>query len=160
MRVLRRIEGVSRADRVRNEDLRLRLGQVGILELTRSSRSGWTNWRECRMTESQGNFLKEWLKGRDLEVGHREDGLTILSKNLPLGYIINYFCCFHSYMNDLQHWRFVFILVDWLIDWCKCRHYYKGIQKIGQFINYHILHNNLPRFKACMRYNHVQMAGC
>ena len=35
MRVLRRIEGVSRAHRERNEDLRLRLGQVGIIELAR-----------------------------------------------------------------------------------------------------------------------------
>ena len=43
MRVLRRIEGVSRADRVRNEDLRLRLGQVGILELTRRRQEKWLN---------------------------------------------------------------------------------------------------------------------
>ena len=50
----------------------------------------------------------------DLMVGRGEDGLTISNKNLPLGYIINYdhFCCFHSYMDDLQHWRFVSILVD------------------------------------------------
>ena len=43
MGVLRRIEGVSRADRVRNEDLRLRLGQVGILELTRRRQEKWLN---------------------------------------------------------------------------------------------------------------------
>ena len=43
MRVLRRIEGVSRADRVRNEDLRLRLWQVGILELTRRRQEKWLN---------------------------------------------------------------------------------------------------------------------
>ena len=66
------------------------------------------------MTESQGKFLKERLKGRDLEEGRGEDGLTILNKNQPLGCISNYdhFCCFHSYMDDLQHWRFVSILVD------------------------------------------------
>ena len=66
------------------------------------------------MTESQGEFLNERLKGRDLEEGRREDGMTILNENLPLGYIINYyhFCCFHSFMDDLQHWRFVSILVD------------------------------------------------
>ena len=33
MRVLRRIEGVSRVDRVRNVDIRLRLGQEGILDV-------------------------------------------------------------------------------------------------------------------------------
>ena len=43
MRVLRRIEGVSRADGVRNEDLRLRLGQVGILELARRRQEKWLN---------------------------------------------------------------------------------------------------------------------
>ena len=43
MRVLRSIEGVSRADRVKNEDLRLRLGQVGILELARRRQEKWLN---------------------------------------------------------------------------------------------------------------------
>ena len=35
MRVLRRIEGVSKVDSVRNEDIRLRLGQEGILDVVR-----------------------------------------------------------------------------------------------------------------------------
>ena len=35
MRVLRRIEGVSRVDSVRNEDIRLRLGQEGILDVVK-----------------------------------------------------------------------------------------------------------------------------
>ena len=43
MRVLRSIEGMSRADRVRNEDLRLRLGQAGILELARRRQEKWFN---------------------------------------------------------------------------------------------------------------------
>ena len=43
MRVLRRIESVSRAERVRNEDLRLRLWQVGIVELTRRRQEKWLN---------------------------------------------------------------------------------------------------------------------
>ena len=77
MRVLSRIEGVSRADRVRNEDLQLRLGQVGIIELTRRRQKKWLKkWRECRMIESQGIFSKERLKGRDLEEDRREDELT------------------------------------------------------------------------------------
>ena len=40
MRVLRRIEGVSRVDRVRKEDIRLRLGQEGI-----SSKEEWDKWK-------------------------------------------------------------------------------------------------------------------
>ena len=35
MRVLWRIEGVSRVDRVRNVDIRLRLGQEGVLDVVR-----------------------------------------------------------------------------------------------------------------------------
>ena len=35
MSVLRRMQGVSRMDRVRNEDSRQRLGQEGILDLIR-----------------------------------------------------------------------------------------------------------------------------
>ena len=35
MRVLRRIEGVSRVDRVTDVDIRLRLGQGGILDVVR-----------------------------------------------------------------------------------------------------------------------------
>ena len=50
------------------------------------------------MTESQGKFLKERLKERDLEEGRREDGLTILNKNLPSGYIINSAVFTHTWM--------------------------------------------------------------
>ena len=35
MRALRRIEGMSKLDRVRNEDIRLRVGQEGILDVVR-----------------------------------------------------------------------------------------------------------------------------
>ena len=35
MRVFGRIEGVSRVDSVRNEDIRLRLGHEGILDVVR-----------------------------------------------------------------------------------------------------------------------------
>ena len=94
MRVLSRIEGVSRADRVRNKDLRLRLGQVGIPELARRRQEKWLDKLErMQNIESQGTFLKERLKRRDLEEGRGEDGLTILNKNLPLGYM-------HSYIHS------------------------------------------------------------
>ena len=40
MRVLRRIEGVSRVDKVRNADIRLRLGQEGILDVRSKEKTG------------------------------------------------------------------------------------------------------------------------
>ena len=60
MRVLRRIEGVSRVDRVRNEDVRLRLGQVGILELARRRQEKWLNSLE-RMQDDR--ITKKVFKG-------------------------------------------------------------------------------------------------
>ena len=41
MRVLRRIEGVSRVDSVRNKDIRLRLGQEGILDVVKRRQEKW-----------------------------------------------------------------------------------------------------------------------
>ena len=46
MRVLWRIEGVSRVDRVRNVDMRLRLGQEGILDVVRRRQEKWKNGLE------------------------------------------------------------------------------------------------------------------
>ena len=42
-RVLRRIEGVRRVDRVRNVDIRLRLGQEGVLDVVRRRQEKWKN---------------------------------------------------------------------------------------------------------------------
>ena len=69
------------------------------------------------MTESQGRFLKDILKGRDLEEGRGEDGLTIINKNLSLGYIINYdhFCYFHSiWMTSSIGDLYPFCLIDYM----------------------------------------------
>ena len=41
MRVLRRIEGVSRLDRVRNVDLRDRLKQEGVLDTVKKRQQNW-----------------------------------------------------------------------------------------------------------------------
>ena len=41
MRVLRRIEGVSRLDRVRNVDLRGRLKQEGVLDTVKKRQQNW-----------------------------------------------------------------------------------------------------------------------
>ena len=43
MRVLRRIEGVSRIGRVRNEDIRLKLGHEGIPDVVRRRQEKWKN---------------------------------------------------------------------------------------------------------------------
>ena len=42
MRVVRRIEGIIRVHRVRNVDIRLRLGQEGILDVVRRKEK-WKN---------------------------------------------------------------------------------------------------------------------
>ena len=41
MRVFRRIEGVSRLDRVRNADLRCRLKQEGVLDTVKKRQQNW-----------------------------------------------------------------------------------------------------------------------
>ena len=47
MSVLRRIQGVSRLDRWRNEDIRQQLGQEGVLDLIRTRQEKW----KCRLEE-------------------------------------------------------------------------------------------------------------
>ena len=92
MRVLRRIEGVSRVDRVRNEDLRLRLGQVGILELVRRKQKRLNRSERMQDDRITLKVFKGEIEKRGLEEGHGEDGLTILNKNLPL-------CCVHMIIS-------------------------------------------------------------
>ena len=41
MRALRRIEGVSRMDRVRNVDIRGRLKQEGVLDMVKKRQQNW-----------------------------------------------------------------------------------------------------------------------
>ena len=43
VRVLRRIEGVSRRDRVKNENIKLRLGQEHALDVVRRRLEKWKN---------------------------------------------------------------------------------------------------------------------
>ena len=101
MRVLRRIEGVSRADRVRNENVRSRLEQVGILKLARRRQEKWLDRLERMQDNRIRKFLMESLKGRDLEEGHREDGLTILKNNLSLKLdTYDHYCCLCSWMTS------------------------------------------------------------
>ena len=51
MRVLRRIEGVNRMDRVRNEDIRQRLGQEDIVQVIRRRQENW----KCKIDNMNSN---------------------------------------------------------------------------------------------------------
>ena len=51
MRVLRRIEGVNRMDRVRNEDIRQRLGQEDIVQVIRRRQENW----KCKLDNMNSN---------------------------------------------------------------------------------------------------------
>ena len=48
MRVLRRIEGVGSVDSVRNEDIRLRLGQESILDAVHDDKTGEVKVKTAR----------------------------------------------------------------------------------------------------------------
>ena len=63
MRVLRRIEGVNKVDRVRNEVIRERLGQEGILDLVKRRQDKWL----MRLQEMKNDRTRR-------EEEHREDG--------------------------------------------------------------------------------------
>ena len=63
MRVLRRIEGVNKVDRVRNEVIRERLGQEGILDLVKRRQEKWL----MRLQEIKNNRTRR-------EEDHRKDG--------------------------------------------------------------------------------------
>ena len=54
MKVLRRIEGVHKVDRVRNEVIRERLGQEGILDLVKRRQEKWL----MRLQEIKNDILK------------------------------------------------------------------------------------------------------
>ena len=62
MRVLRRIEGVNKVDRVRNEVIRERLGQEGILDLVKRRQEKWL----MRLQEMKNDRTRR-------EEDHRED---------------------------------------------------------------------------------------
>ena len=65
MRVLRRIKGVSRVDRVRNVDLRLRLGQEGILDVVRRRQEKWNNrLEEMNDDRTTNKVFKGELEGK------------------------------------------------------------------------------------------------
>ena len=60
MRVLRRIEGVLRLDRIRNVDLRDRLKQEGVLDYVRRRQK---NWKQRLKEMSSSRVTKKVLDG-------------------------------------------------------------------------------------------------
>ena len=69
MSVPRRIQGVSRMDRVRNEDSRQRLGQEGILDVIRRRQENW----KCRANEMNSSRNTKKVNARVME-GRRPRG--------------------------------------------------------------------------------------
>ena len=69
MRVLRRIEGVNKVDRVRNEVTRETLGQEGILDLVERRREKWLT----RLQEMNNDRTTKAVFTGDLE-GKRPKG--------------------------------------------------------------------------------------
>ena len=63
MRVLRRIEGVLRLDRIRNVDLRDRLKQEGVLDYVRRRQQ---NWKQRLKEMSSSRVTKKVLDGEIL----------------------------------------------------------------------------------------------
>ena len=55
MRVMRRIEGVTRLDRIRNVDLRDRLKQEGVLDLVKRRQQRWKQ----RLEEMDDSRIKK-----------------------------------------------------------------------------------------------------
>ena len=60
MRVLQRIEGVNKVDRVRNEVIRERLGQEGISDLVKRRQEKWlTRLQEMNNDRTTKEVLQE-----------------------------------------------------------------------------------------------------
>ena len=69
MRVLQRMVGVCRVDRVRNVDIRLRLGQEGILDVAKRIQDKWKK----RLEEMNDDRTKKKVFKGELE-GKRPRG--------------------------------------------------------------------------------------
>ena len=64
MRVLRRIEGVSRVDSVRNEDVRIRLGQECILDVVRRRQNGKKRLEGMSYDRTTKKVIKGEVEGK------------------------------------------------------------------------------------------------
>ena len=65
--VLRRIEGVSRLDRVRNVDIREKLRQVSVLDTVKTRQEKWkARMEEMSRKSSTRKFLKARWRGKGL----------------------------------------------------------------------------------------------
>ena len=80
MRVLRRIKGVSRLDRVRNVDLRVRLKQEGVLDTVKKRQQ---NWKQ-RVEEMSTNrvTMERFQEGTLEEDPGRNGAVTLINSRL------------------------------------------------------------------------------
>ena len=69
MNVLRRIQGVSRVERTRSEDIRQRLGQESVLDVIRRRQENW----KCRMNEMNSDRVTKKVYVIEME-GRRPRG--------------------------------------------------------------------------------------
>ena len=69
MNVLRRIQGVSRVERTRSEDIRQRLGQESVLDVIRRRQENW----KCRMNEMNNDRVTKKVYVIEME-GRRPRG--------------------------------------------------------------------------------------
>ena len=70
------------------------MGQEGILDVVRRRQEEWKDrLEEMNDDRTTKKIFKRKLGGRDLEVDHGEDGLTILNRKTAQ-YLLTYdFCC-------------------------------------------------------------------
>ena len=94
MNVLRRIEGVSRLDRVRNVDVREKHRQEGVLDIVKSRQEKW----KIRMEEMSLERTTKKIFVGEME-GKRPGGRPYLSlfKRFPFYYIL--------YLGMTSSWR-------------------------------------------------------
>ena len=84
MRALRRIEGVSRMDRVRNVDIRGRLKQEGVLDMVKKRQQ---NWKQ-KVEEMSNNrviirsIMERFQEGAREEDPGRDGAVTLIDSML------------------------------------------------------------------------------
>ena len=123
---LRRLEGVTRLDRVRNEDVRGSLGQEAVVNMVKVKQRR----QKVRMEEMNGDRLVKRLKKKwqeaDPEEDHESSGMTTLSSNTLdfwLYYSTRHYCsryCWtllHMHVHQATSCRGDVAIVGWWWWW-------------------------------------------
>ena len=75
MRYLRKVESVTRMDRIPNEDIRRRLGVEAVLDVAdRKKKNGERRLRQCCRKGWREGYLRKWCVGDDHEDDHERSG--------------------------------------------------------------------------------------